>query len=147
MLTGILGYASLMKRMTEDESQLNRYAEVIESSAKRAATLTEHLLNFSRRQRTKTIDQIDLNALMKDVLFLIRESFRNITIETEFDESLPPIKGDAGELQHVILNLCINSKDAMPEGGTLKVKTEREGVHRWQGVCGLNHCGHGMRHR
>ena len=54
VLTGILGYASLIKRMTQDESQLNRYAEVIESSAKRAATLTEHLLNFSRRQRTKT---------------------------------------------------------------------------------------------
>jgi two-component system, cell cycle sensor histidine kinase and response regulator CckA len=126
VLTGILGYASLMKKMTQDEGQLNRYAEVIESSAKRAATLTEHLLNFSRRQRTKAIDEVDLNALIKDVLFLIRESFRNITIETQFDESLPPVKGDAGELQHVILNLCINSKDAMPEGGMLKVKTERK---------------------
>jgi two-component system, cell cycle sensor histidine kinase and response regulator CckA len=126
VLTGILGYASLMKRMTQNEGQLNRYAEVIESSAKRAATLTEHLLNFSRRQRIKAVDQIDLNALMKDVLFLIRESFRTIAIETAFDESLPPIKGDAGELQHAILNLCINSKDAMPEGGSLKVKTERK---------------------
>ena len=126
VLTGILGYASLMKRMTQDEGQLNRYAEVIESSAKRAATLTEHLLNFSRRQRNQTVDRVDLNALLKDVLFLIRESFRTITIETELDESLQPIKGDAGELQHVILNLCINSKDAMPEGGTLRVRTERK---------------------
>jgi two-component system, cell cycle sensor histidine kinase and response regulator CckA len=125
VLTGILGYASLMKRMTQDEGQLNRYAEVIESSAKRAATLTEHLLNFSRRQRHQAIEQIDLNALLRDVLFLIRESFRTITIETELDESLPPVKGDAGELQHVILNLCVNSKDAMPEGGTLRVRTER----------------------
>jgi two-component system, cell cycle sensor histidine kinase and response regulator CckA len=126
VLTGILGYASLMKRMIQDEGQLKKYAEVIESSAKRAATLTEHLLNFSRRQRTKTTDQMDLNALLKDVLFLIRESFRTITIETEFDETLPPIRGDAGELQHVILNLCINAKDAMPEGGTLRVKTEKK---------------------
>jgi signal transduction histidine kinase/ActR/RegA family two-component response regulator len=126
VLTGILGYASLMKRMTQSEGQLNRYAEVIESSAKRAATLTEHLLNFSRRQRTKVTGQIDLAALVKDVLFLIRESFRTITIETQLDESLPPIVGDAGELQHVILNLCINAKDAMPEGGTLKVRTEKK---------------------
>ncbi len=124
VLTGILGYASLMKRMTAEDQQLNRYAEVIENSAKRAAALTEHLLNFSRRQRVRVIDRIDLNALLGDVLFLMRESFRNIMITTEFDPHLPPIKGNAGELQHAILNLCVNAKDAMPEGGTLRVRTE-----------------------
>ena len=126
VLTGILGYASLMKRMLPEEGQLNRYAEVIESSAKRAATLTEHLLNFSRRQRVKTIDVIDLNGLLGDVLFLVRESFRTITIEKQFDESLPPIKGDPGQLQHTFLNLCINAKDAMGEGGTLTIRTGME---------------------
>ena len=126
VLTGILGYASLMKRMTADEQQLNRYAEVIENSAKRAAALTEHLLNFSRRQRVRVIDRVDLNALLGDVLFLMRESFRTIMITTEFDPLLPRIKGNAGELQHAILNLCVNAKDAMPEGGTLKVRTERK---------------------
>ncbi|HUJ69006.1 MAG TPA: histidine kinase dimerization/phospho-acceptor domain-containing protein, partial [Syntrophorhabdales bacterium] len=126
VLTGILGYASLMKRMTSDEQQLNRYAEVIENSAKRAAALTEHLLNFSRRQRVRVIDRVDLNALLGDVLFLMRESFRTIMITTEFDPLLPRIKGNAGELQHAILNLCVNAKDAMPEGGTLKVRTERK---------------------
>ncbi|MGA2106503.1 MAG: response regulator [Syntrophorhabdales bacterium] len=126
VLTGILGYASLMKRMTAEDQQLNRYAEVIENSAKRAAALTEHLLNFSRRQRVRVIDRIDLNALLGDVLFLMRESFRNIMITTEFDQKLPQIKGNAGELQHAILNLCVNAKDAMPDGGTLRVRTERK---------------------
>jgi len=126
VLTGILGYASLMKRMTSDEQQLNRYAEVIENSAKRAAALTEHLLNFSRRQRVRVMDGVDLNALLGDVLFLMRESFRTIMITTEFDALLPSIRGNAGELQHAILNLCVNAKDAMPEGGTLKVRTERK---------------------
>ena len=126
VLTGILGYASLMKRMTAEDQQLNRYAEVIENSAKRAAALTEHLLNFSRRQRVRVIDRIDLNALLGDVLFLMRESFRNIMITTEFDPKLPQIKGNAGELQHAVLNLCVNAKDAMPDGGTLKVRTERK---------------------
>ena len=126
VLTGILGYASLMKRMTAEEQQLNRYAEVIENSAKRAAALTEHLLNFSRRQRVRVIDRIDLNALLGDVLFLMRESFRNIMITTEFDPKLPQIKGNAGELQHAVLNLCVNAKDAMPDGGTLRVRTERK---------------------
>jgi two-component system cell cycle sensor histidine kinase/response regulator CckA len=126
VLTGILGYASLVKRMTPQEGQLNRYAEVIESSAKRAATLTEHLLNFSRRQRTKKVDNIDLNALLGDILFLVKQSFRNITIQKEFDKELPLLKGDAGELQHAFLNLCINAKDAMPEGGTLTIRTRRK---------------------
>jgi signal transduction histidine kinase/CheY-like chemotaxis protein len=126
VLTGILGYASLMKRMTEEEEQLHRYAEVIESSAKRAATLTEHLLHFSRRQRNRTRGSIDVNMLLDDVLFLIKESFRNIIIEKDFDEKLPPVEGDEGELQHVFLNLCINAKDAMGDNGTLRVKTERK---------------------
>jgi len=99
---------------------------VIENSAKRAAALTEHLLNFSRRQRVRVIDRIDLNALLGDVLFLMRESFRNIMITTEFDQKLPQIKGNAGELQHAVLNLCVNAKDAMPDGGTLRVRTERK---------------------
>jgi nitrogen-specific signal transduction histidine kinase/CheY-like chemotaxis protein len=125
VLTGILGYASLMKRIVPEEGQLARYAEIIESSAKRAASLTEHLLNFSRRQRTR-VDTIDLNALLGDILFLVRESFRTITVEQEFADSLPPVKGDAGELQHAFLNLCVNAKDAMPEGGTLLIKTAKE---------------------
>jgi nitrogen-specific signal transduction histidine kinase/CheY-like chemotaxis protein len=127
VLTGILGYASLMKRMVpENYEQLARYAEIIENSAKRAATLTEHLLNFSRRQRVTAIDVIDLNGLLGDVLFLVRESFRTVTIEKQFDESLPPIKGDPGQLQHTFLNLCVNAKDAMGEGGTLTISTGRE---------------------
>ena len=126
VLTGILGYASLVKKMAPQEGPLGRYAEVIESSAKRAASLTEHLLNFSRRQRAKTVDVVDLNSLLGDVLFLVRESFRTINVEKDFEASLPPIRGDAGELQHVFLNLCINAKDAMPGGGTLTIKTSRE---------------------
>lgn len=126
VLTGILGYASLIKRMTEEAQQVNKYADVIESSAKRAATLTEHLLNFSRRQRAKVVDRIDLNALVGDVLFLMRESFRTITVAAEFDDKLAPVTGSAGELQHAILNLCVNAKDSMPEGGTLTVKTEKK---------------------
>ena len=128
VLTGILGYASLMKKTAPQEGPLGRYAEVIEASAKRAASLTEHLLNFSRRQKAKTVDVVDLNSLLGDVLFLVRVSFRTVNVEKEFEASLPPIRGDAGELQHVFLNLCINAKDAMPEGGTLTIKTSREAV-------------------
>lgn len=122
LLTGVLGYASLMKRLVSSEQQLFRYAEVIEGAAKRAAVLTQHLLNFSRRQRRLT-GAVDINTLLDDILFLLKESFRDIQIVKTFDDSLPLINGDEAELQHAFLNLCINSSDSMPEGGTLHVTT------------------------
>jgi nitrogen-specific signal transduction histidine kinase/ActR/RegA family two-component response regulator len=125
LLTGVLGYASLIKNFLSNEEKLYRYAEAIESSAQRAAKLAQHLLNFSRRQR-RTTGIVDLNALLDDLLFLIKESFRDIEIERSFDEGLYPIKGDEAELQNVFLNICINAKDAMEGKGTLRVKTERK---------------------
>ena len=125
LLTGVLGYASLMKKFVTDDKQLFRYAEVIEGSARRAAKLTEHLLNFSRRQRRST-GIVDVNVIVDDVLFLLSESFRGLEIEKNLDPLLPPIKGDEGELQHALLNLCVNARDAMVNAGKLRVRTERK---------------------
>jgi two-component system, cell cycle sensor histidine kinase and response regulator CckA len=122
LLTGVLGYASLMKRLVSSEEQLYRYADVIEGAAKRAAVLTQHLLNFSRRQR-RPAGAVDINSLLDDILFLLKESFRDIQIVKTFDVSLPLLKGDEAELQHAFLNLCINSSDSMSGGGTLQVTT------------------------
>jgi signal transduction histidine kinase/CheY-like chemotaxis protein len=125
LLTGVLGYASLIKNFLSNEEKLFRYAEAIEHSAQRAAKLTKHLLNFSRRQR-KASGIVDLNPLLEDILFLLRESFRDVEIEKTFDDLLPPIRGDEADLQNVFLNLCINAKDAMKGQGLLKVKTKRK---------------------
>jgi signal transduction histidine kinase/CheY-like chemotaxis protein len=125
LLTGVLGYASLMKKFLNDDKQLFRYAEVIEGSARRAAKLTQHLLNFSRRQK-RSIGILDVNVIVDDVLFLLKESFRDVEMEKQLDPLLPPIRGDEGELQHALLNLCVNAKDAMVNGGKLRVKTERK---------------------
>lgn len=122
LLTGVLGYASLMKRLVSNEQQLFRYAEVIENAAKRAAALTQHLLNFSRRQRRLT-GTVDINSLLDDILFLLKESFRDINIVKTFDDRIPLVNGDEAELQHAFLNLCINSSESMPQGGTLQVTT------------------------
>jgi signal transduction histidine kinase len=125
ILTGILGYASLMKKFLTDNAKLSRYAESIEHSAQRASKLTQHLLNFSRRQR-KSTGIVNINALLEDVLFLLKESFNEITIDKTFDESLPHIKGDEAELQNVFLNLLINAKDAMDGNGLIRVGTQRK---------------------
>ncbi|MHB8109911.1 MAG: hybrid sensor histidine kinase/response regulator [Syntrophorhabdaceae bacterium] len=124
MLTGVLGYAALMKRMVSDE-KLRRYAEAIEHSARRASGLTRHLLNFSRRQK-KSTGVIEINPLLEDVLFLLKESFHNIIIEKQFEDALPNIRGDEAQLQNVFLNLFINSKDAMEGTGTLRVQTSTQ---------------------
>jgi nitrogen-specific signal transduction histidine kinase/CheY-like chemotaxis protein len=123
MLTGILGYASLMKKFLADDTKLKRYAEAIEHSAQRASNLTQHLLNFSRRQK-KSTGIVNINALLEDVLFLLQESFREINIEKNLDASLPSIKGNEAELQNVFLNLLINAKDAMEGKGLLRVSTK-----------------------
>jgi nitrogen-specific signal transduction histidine kinase len=125
LLTGVLGYASLIKNFLSNEEKLFRYAEAIESSAQRAAKLAQHLLNFSRRQR-RVSGIVDINMLLEDILFLIKESFRDIEIEKSCDPRLYPIKGDEAELQNVFLNLCTNAKDAMSGKGTLRVRTERK---------------------
>ncbi|HME43037.1 MAG TPA: ATP-binding protein [Syntrophorhabdales bacterium] len=125
LLTGMLGYASLMKKFVKEDKQLSRYVDVIEGSARRAAKLTEHLLNFSRRQKRST-GIVDVNVIVDDVLFLVSESFRDLEVVKTLDPLLPPIKGDEGELQHALLNLCVNARDAMPNAGKLTVRTERK---------------------
>jgi CheY-like chemotaxis protein len=87
--------------------------------------LTQHLLNFSRRQK-RSIGILDVNVIVDDVLFLLKESFRDVEMEKQLDPLLPPIRGDEGELQHALLNLCVNAKDAMLNAGKLRVKTERK---------------------
>jgi nitrogen-specific signal transduction histidine kinase/CheY-like chemotaxis protein len=145
LLTGVLGYASLIKNFLSNEEKLYRYAEAIENSAQRAAKLAQHLLNFSRRQgRVSGI--VDINMLLEDILFLIKESFRDIEIEKVFDPRLYPIKGDEAELQNVFLNLCTNAKDAMAGKGLLRVRTERKRYvgHREFAVVEIEDTGQGI---
>lgn len=124
LLTGVLGYSSLMKKFLTDNPALLRYAEAIENSAQRASKLTQHLLNFSRRQK-RTTGIVMLNDLLDDILYLLKESFKEIEIEKSFDPAIRPIKGDETELQNVFLNLFVNAKDAMEGKGSLRVRTER----------------------
>lgn len=125
LLTGVLGYSSLMKKFLADNPALLRYAEAIENSAQRASRLTQHLLNFSRRQK-RTTGIVVLNDLLDDILYLLKESFKEIEIDKSFDPAIPPIKGDETELQNVFLNLFVNAKDAMEGKGSLRVRTEKK---------------------
>ena len=125
LLTGILGYASFLKRSLPEESKLSRYAHVIEDSATKAAKLTGQLLNFVRDGR-KPLGKVNLNALLTEVLFLLKESMEDITVKMDLDERIRPVRGDESELQQVFLNLFVNARDAMQGQGLLKVTTRKQ---------------------
>jgi len=122
-LTGILGFASLMKNHLAKDERLLKYVTAIESSAKNAANLTQHLLNFSRRQR-KSVGIVDVNAIMNDLIFLVETSYKDIEIDKHLCEHISPIKGNESEIQNAFLNIFINAKDAMNGMGHLHVSTD-----------------------
>jgi PAS domain S-box-containing protein len=123
ILVGILGYASLLQAELPRESPLQGDVEVIIRSARRAADLTQQLLSFARRSRPQEA-LVDLNALVEEVVALLRQTVdRRIEIVVDLEADLPPVKGDATQLQQVALNLGINACEAMPEGGRLTFST------------------------
>jgi signal transduction histidine kinase/ActR/RegA family two-component response regulator len=124
ILTGVLGYASLMKRFLKEDEKMHKYADLIEKSAIRAANLTQQLLGFARKGKYK-IELFNVNDTLRELLAFLRETFdRNIEIQLDAEQNLPPIMGDSTQLYQAILNICINARDAMPDGGKLHIKTE-----------------------
>ena len=125
ILSGIMGFSSYLLAKTEPGTPLHRDLGLIDQSAGRAAELTRQLLAFARRRHFAK-EPIALNGIIEEVLGILMHSVsKNIRVEKRLDEKLPPILGDAGQLNQVIMNLCLNAADAMSEkGGALTVATE-----------------------
>jgi signal transduction histidine kinase len=122
LLTAVLGNLELAIRRGHDES-IRRYLEGATHAAKRGAKLTAQLLAFSRTQRLQ-IEPIDLNALvtsMGDLLF--RTIGGTVRIETILEKNLWRATADPSQIESVILNLAVNARDAMPNGGRLTIST------------------------
>jgi signal transduction histidine kinase len=90
----------------------------------RASEIVNGLLNFSRTSAAE-FRETDVNAIIRDTLTLLEHQFKTsrVQLATDLDKALPPIHGNAGKLQQVFLNLFLNAKDAMAEGGTLRIDT------------------------
>jgi PAS domain S-box-containing protein len=121
LLTAILGACELAVRNLNDPEKLKRLLDGMRGSAQRGAGLTKQLLAFARAQQLE-IKQIDLNEFFAEVITLMRPSLRsNIELVMELSDQLWPIDADAGALELAILNLAFNARDAMKEGGKLRI--------------------------
>ncbi len=123
-LTGIIGFADLLRMRLEKEPKLQRDVDEILKCAERASTLTRQLLAFARRQVIEPVS-LDLNTVVRDLFPLMKKvSGEQIEVRTRLTEGIPPIFADRGQLEQVLLNLCLNSRDAMPGGGEFLVSTD-----------------------
>jgi len=126
LLTAILGACELGLRNVNDPKKVGRMLEGVKGSAQRGAGLTRQLLAFARAQPLQ-MKQIDLRQFFADVTMLLRPSLRsNIEVITEISDQLWPIDADAGALELAMLNLAFNARDAMKEGGSLKISAHNE---------------------
>jgi PAS domain S-box-containing protein len=123
LLGGIVGYADLLKMDLQPDSSEANYAEEILTAASRAADLTQQLLTFSRRGKMQTVN-VDVHSILDEVVALLQRSIdKKIDIVQHFEASPAVVSGDPTELQSAILNLAVNGRDAMPEGGQLTFST------------------------
>ena len=113
----------LRKKFVNSDHGLKKYLDVLDASAKRAAELTSQLLTFSR-QHGSNIKPVRLNDIVNDSMKILTRSIgKNIKIESALDPTLHTIEADPSQIESVIINLSINSRDAMPHGGTLRLET------------------------
>jgi PAS domain S-box-containing protein len=124
LLSVIMGYAEFQQESLQPGDTLRTSADEILKAAKKAASLTRQLLAFSRQQ---VLDPkvIDLNNAVADMEKLLRRLIgEDIELRTSLSQSLGRVKADQSQLEQVIMNLAVNARDAMPEGGKLSISTE-----------------------
>ncbi|WP_233247730.1 ATP-binding protein [Caulobacter endophyticus] len=124
LLTVIIGGLDTIKRSRSgDEARIQRSADMALQGAQRAASLTERLLAFSRRQPLAP-KPLDANALVRDMTELLHRTLgEQIELEGVLTPRLWPIEADQNQLESAIINLAVNARDAMPEGGRLTIET------------------------
>ncbi|MBI5117501.1 response regulator [Candidatus Poribacteria bacterium] len=124
LLGAILGYSSLMRTKISESHPFYNYISTIERSATRAADLTGQLLAFARGGKYE-MKPININDIVIETLGIMTRTFdKSIEIEQRLGPLIPTVEGDTTQIAQVILNLCVNARDAMPDGGKLLVETE-----------------------
>jgi two-component system cell cycle sensor histidine kinase/response regulator CckA len=123
ILAIIMGHASLIKLIKNAPPKLAKHVDAISDATSRGASLVNQMLTFARK--TGTIQEpLNLNLLVKDMSKMIYETFpRTIQLRMNIGRNLAYIIVDISQMNQVLMNLCVNARDAMPNGGTLTIST------------------------
>jgi PAS domain S-box-containing protein len=126
-LAVISTYAQMLTKQVSGDEKKAVMLEKIANQTFRASEIVNSLLNFSRTSNTE-FEEVDLNKVVRDTVSLVGPQLQNARVEVtvQTDDSSPTIRGNFGKLQQVFLNLIMNAKDAMEEGGTLKITTRAD---------------------
>ena len=123
LLAIINGYAEFCQQGTPEPAVLQKSLREIHRAAQRASGLVRQILTFSRKTEVK-FSPVDLNQLSRELISLLVETFpRTVTFQLDLQENLPPLLADQTQVQQIVLNLCVNARDAMPSGGAITVGT------------------------
>ncbi len=123
-LAVISSYAQMLSKQLQGDPQKGPLMEKITRQTFRASEIVNNLLNFSRTSGTEFME-VDINKIILDTLALLEHQFKTarVQVRDELSQHLPLIYGNAGRLQQVFLNLFLNARDAMPNGGSLRVSS------------------------
>jgi two-component system cell cycle sensor histidine kinase/response regulator CckA len=124
LLTVIQGHAELLMSQDGLDGRTLEQLNQMFLAGQRAANLTRQLLTFSRKQ-VMQVKILDLNQVIGDLLKMLRRVIgEDVALQTNLARKLPSLRADAGMLEQVVMNLCVNARDAMPQGGRLAIGTE-----------------------
>jgi signal transduction histidine kinase len=128
LLAVILGYAAFIERRAEEGSRDARDVTEIRKAGERATRLTRQLLSFARREVVRP-RVLDLTGVVLEMEELLRRTLgEHVVLRTSLAADLWPIMADYGQLEQILVNLAVNARDAMPDGGTLTLDTENIAV-------------------
>ena len=129
-LTGISSYIQMLQRRLDGDEEARKLLRKVEKQTFRASEIINSLLNLSRGGPVE-LKELDLNALIADSVALLENQLdsTDVRVTTDFFRDLPKIKGDRGKLQQVVINLLLNARDSMPDGGKISISTRNEGSY------------------
>lgn len=123
LLTAILGYSELMLSMTKEEDPLHKPAKIINNAGEKGAELVRKILMITRKEKMEA-KPVNINEIINASMELLQRSIpKNIEIVVNLTNNLPNIMADPSQIQQMIINLAVNARDAMPDGGILTIET------------------------
>lgn len=127
-LTGVSSYTQMLLGMLADTDPKHALLQKIRRQTDRATGIVNNLLNFSRTGNVTEFAEVDLNRVLEDTLQLLEPQFRQAQVEIvrNYSEVLPRVQGNAGKLQQIFTNLLLNARDAIPDGGSITLRTSAD---------------------